>query len=132
MCALASPALRPLTPDEETLLRWSLEHGSKEAKSYLPQIEGMRAKSSCTCGCPSVALVVSDDAPSAHDAKDRIVVDLLGQTAEGIGVGLLIFQDGGKLSELEVYPWVDEGAFGLPTVESLVPFRVDDRDRSKS
>ncbi len=54
----------------------------------------------------------------------RIVIDLSGQTAEGIGVGVLIFQDDGKLSELEVYPYDNEGSFGLPTIEGLSPFEV--------
>jgi hypothetical protein len=85
----------------------------------------MRARRSCSCGCPSISLVVSEDAPAATNAKERIVADLLGQTAEGVGVGVLIFQDEGKLSELEVYPYDNEGAFGLPTVESLAHFEAD-------
>jgi hypothetical protein len=124
--------LRPLTPEEEKLLRWVLEHGTDEAKSYLPQIEGMRAKTSCSCGCPSIVLVVSDDAPAAIAAKERIVVDLSGQTAEGISVGVLLFQDDGKLSELEIYPYGDEGKFGLPTIKSLSPFEADKPVSSKS
>jgi len=121
---MANLALRPLTPEEEKLLRRTLEHGSDEAKSYLPQIEGIRARSSCTCGCPSIALVVSDNAPPGIVTKERTIVDLSGQSAEGINVGVLIFQDEGKLSELEVYPYGDEGKFGLPTIESLSPFET--------
>ena len=121
---MSNLALRPLMPEEEKLLRWALEHGSDEAKSYLPQIEGMRARSSCSCGCPSISLVVSDNAPPVDAAKDRIVADLSGRTTDGASVGLLIFQDEGKLSELEVYPYGDEGKFGLPTIESLLPFEA--------
>jgi hypothetical protein len=121
---MTNPALRLLTQEEEKLLRWTLEHGSDEAKSYLPQIEGMRARSSCSCGCPSIALVVSDDAPVAIAAIERIVADLSGHTADGISVGVLLFQDAGKLSELEVYPYDNEGEFGLPTIESLSSFEV--------
>ena len=115
-------ALRPLTQVEERLLRWVLEHNSDEAKSYSPQIEGMRARRSCSCGCPSISLVVSDNAPAVIAAKERIVVDLSGQTTEGSSVGVLLFQDNGKLSELEIYPYDNEGEFGLPTIESLSPF----------
>jgi len=125
-------ALRPLAPDEERFIRWTLEHGSDEAKSYLPQLEGMRAKSSCSCGCPSISLVISGAAPAGVAAKERIVVDLSGQTADGISVGVLIFQDDGKLSELEIYPYDVEGAFGLPTIESLSPFEVGKPISSKS
>jgi len=115
---------RPLTRAEEKLLRWILEHGSDEAKSYLPQIEGLRVRSSCTCGCPLISLIVPGSAPTATITKDRIVADLSGQAPEGISVGILIFQDGGKLSELELYPYDDAGKFGLPTIESLSPFET--------
>jgi hypothetical protein len=115
-------ALRPLTHEEEKFLRWILEHGTEVQKTYLPQIEGMRARSSCTCGCPSIALVVMKDAPVGAPAKDRIVADLSGQSPEGVTAGILLFQDDGKLSELELYPNGDAGEFGLPTIESLAPF----------
>jgi hypothetical protein len=116
---MAILALRPLTQEEEKLLRWALEHGSNEARSYLPQIEGMRAKRSCSCGCPSITLAVSNDVPAVAAGRERIVFDLSGRTAEGASVGLLILQDEGKLTEMEIYPYGDEGEFGLPTIESL-------------
>ena len=119
---MADQAFRPLTQEEEKFLGWILEHGSEDAKSYLPQIEGMRAENSCTCGCPSISLIVLDSAPPAIITKDRIVADLSGQTPEGISVGVLLFQDDGKLSELEIYPYDDAGEFSLPKIESLTPF----------
>jgi hypothetical protein len=85
----------------------------------------MRARRSCSCGCPSISLAISDEVPLVVAGQDRIVVDLLGQTAEGVGVGVLIFQDEGRLSELEIYPFGDEGEFSLPTIESLAPFDAD-------
>lgn len=121
---MANPPLRPLTQEEEKLLRWILEHGSDEARSYLPQIEGIRAKFSCSCGCPSISLVVSNGALNTVTAKERIVADLTGRTSEGISVGVLVFQDEGKLSELEVYPYDNDGEFGLPTIESLASFET--------
>jgi hypothetical protein len=121
---MTNPTFRPLTPAEEELLRWTLEHGTEEAKSYLPQIERIRAASSCTCGCPSISLVVSDGIPAAVAGKDGVVADLSGQTADGISVGVLVFQDDGRLSELELYPYDNDGPFGLPTIESLSPFEV--------
>jgi len=119
---MANLTLRPLTQEEEKFLRWILEHATDEAKSYLPQIEGMQAKHSCSCGCPSIFLVVKEDAPVGVPAKDRIVADLSGQSPEGVTVGILLFQDDGKLTELELYPYDDAGEFGLATIESLNPF----------
>jgi hypothetical protein len=120
---MANLALRPLTEQEERLLRWILEHGSDEAKSYLPQIERMQARRSCSCGCPSISLVAPDSARAGIVEKDRILVDLSGRTAKGSTVGVLIFHDEGKLSELEVYSYGDEGSFDLPTIESLSTFQ---------
>jgi hypothetical protein len=119
---MTNASLRPLTQEEEKFLRWTLEHGSDEARSYLPQIEGMLARRSCGCGCPSISLVVSDNALPAIAGKERIVVDLTGRSVEGASVGVLIFQDEGKLSELEIYSYGDEGEFGLPTIESIASF----------
>jgi hypothetical protein len=89
--AMTNLALRSLTQEEEKFLRWTLDHGSDEAKSYLPQVEGIRARRSCSCGCPSISLVVSDNAPAAIATRERIVVDLTGRTAEGISVGVFDF-----------------------------------------
>ncbi len=123
---MTTKTLRPLTQEEEKLLRWILEHGSDEAKSYLPQLEGMQAESSCTCGCPSISLVVHIDAAEIVGAKDRIVADLSGQAPERVTLGVLLFQDNGRLSELEFYPYDDAGKFSLPTIESLAPFETSE------
>jgi hypothetical protein len=119
---------RLLTPEEDQLLRWVLEHGTDFAKSFLPQMEGIRATRGCACGCPSISLIVAEDAPLGRFEPGRLVIDLLGNTAKEELVGLLVFQAGGKLSGLEVYP-LDEKIidfdkeFGLPTPESLHDFK---------
>ena len=60
------------------------------------------------------------------------MADLSGQTAVGISVGVLVFQDDGRLSELEIYPYDNDGAFGLPTIESLSPSEIGKPESSKS
>jgi hypothetical protein len=115
---------RPLTHEEHELLCWILEHGSEETRSFLPQVEGIRAVRSCTCGCPSIGLRVADSAFLGTSNNGRVIGDLDGKTAKGELVGVLLFQDAGKLSELEVYSLDgeihgDSQEFGLPTVESL-------------
>jgi hypothetical protein len=53
-------------------------------------------------------------------SSSRIIADATGQTSDGISVGLILFQDGGRLSELEVYPFGEsDGDFGWPKLESL-------------
>lgn len=120
---------RPLTPEEHGLLVWILEHGSEEARSFLPQVEGMRAVRACTCGCPTIRLEVAEGAPVGRSQADRMICDLIGSTEKGELVGLMLFQIAGKLDALEVYSLDgdtqgDLPEFGLPTVESLNPFSV--------
>jgi hypothetical protein len=118
---------RPLTPEEHELLCWVLEHGSEDVKSFLPQIKGIRAVRACTCGCPTIQLRVVDGVPMGTSNIGRVIGDLCGKTARGEIVGVLLFQDAGRLSELEVYSLDGEiqgntPEFGLPTIESLSPF----------
>ena len=55
---------------------------------------------------------------------DRVVADLVGTTAEGFQVGVLLFATDGKLSCLEVYDLngLDKMGRSLPIVASLHPF----------
>ena len=118
---------RPLTPEEDDLLRWILEHGSDEAKSFLPQVERIRAVRGCTCGCPTIHLEAGESALLGSSQADRIICDLLGRTAKGELVGLLLFQIAGKLDSLEIYSLDGDlknntPEFGLPMVETLKEF----------
>jgi hypothetical protein len=101
------------------LLNWLLEHGLPEAKSFAPQIETTQATSGCGCGCPSILLHVEEGAPLGTNC-DRIISDVVGMTTEGKSIGVLLFQNEGKLTELEVYPLDDiEGSCGFPVLDSL-------------
>jgi hypothetical protein len=114
---------RPLTSHERELLYWTLEHGSEETKSFLPQVASIQAIRSCTCGCPSIQLYVTEAAPLGISHSGRVIVDLVGKTPNGELVGVLVFQDAGKLRELEFYLLDgEEKEFGLPTIASLSPF----------
>jgi hypothetical protein len=117
-------SLRPLTEEELELLHWMLEHGSEDLRSFLPQIEGIRATRSCPCGCPSIRLEVADGAALGSDRGERVVGDFEGKTDRGELVGVLIFQSTGKLTDLEVYSMDgqiegDSQEFGLPTTDSM-------------
>lgn len=116
---------RPLATQEHELLSWILYHGSEEAKSFLPQLEGIRAVRSCTCGCPSIQLEVTEGTPLGVTLAGRLVCDFVGRTATGALVGLILFQDCGKLCELEAYSLDGEAGppeFEWPTIESLRAF----------
>jgi hypothetical protein len=136
--------LRPLTVDELELLRWMLEHGSDDLRSFLPQIQGMRAAQSCKCGCPSIRFEIAESAPLGSDYGERVVGDFEGKTARGELVGVLLFQSAGKLTELEVYSMDgeikgDSQEFGLPTTDSMnlliwepLPGHPNTRDPARS
>ena len=116
--------LRPLTFVELELLLWMFEHGSDDLRSFLPQIEGIRAARSCKCGCPSIRFEVAESASLGLDHGERVVGDFEGKTARGELVGVLLFQKAGKLTELEVYSMDgkikgDSQEFDLPTVDSM-------------
>jgi len=54
---------------------------------------------------------------------------LLGRTQKGELVGVLLFQAGGKLCELEIYSLDGEAnEFGLPMIDSLIPFDAGDQN----
>lgn len=119
--------LRPLTNEENELVRWMFGHGSEDLRSYAPQIEGMLGARWCDCGCSSIRLEVAEGAPLGRDIGQRVIGDFEGKTPRGERVGILLFQRGGKLELLEVYsfdaqlPRDDSSEWGLPTIDSLVP-----------
>jgi hypothetical protein len=115
---------RPLAPGELELLRWMFEHGSDDLRTFRPQMEGIRARRWCPCGCPSINLEIAESAPLGLDRGESVVGDFGGKTARGELVGVLLFQRAGRLTLLEVYSMdgqvkEESGEFGLPTIDSL-------------
>jgi hypothetical protein len=115
---------RPLTPEENAVLHWVLEHGSKEAQCFLPQLEGIRALRWCDCGCPSIQLVIEPGTPDVDAIVGNIVCDVFGTTLENEKVGILLFQKNSRLELMELYSldagiYGDTPEYGLPTIESL-------------
>ena len=114
---LLSP--RSLTPEELELLNWLLDHGLPEAKSFVPQIERIRATPWCDCGCSSISLHVEESVPLGT-CSYSVVSDVVAKTPEGKKVGVLLFQKKGKLSLLEIYSLdIIKGIWGFPVYESL-------------
>jgi hypothetical protein len=113
---------RALTPEEHSFLTWLLEHGAHGSSAFLPQLEGMLVKDSCTCGCPSISLHVEGDDKIVTSPRDHMLVDLIGKV-EGHLVGVILRQGRGRLVGLELYDL--EGSldkFGLPDVATLYSF----------
>jgi len=87
----------------------------------------MRAVRSCTCGCPTIDLALSEGVPLGDVNAHSPLCDLMGRTAKGELVGVILFQNAGKLSGLEGYSLNgeiqgDSHEFAFPTIESLKEF----------
>ncbi len=111
---------RALTPDEEQLIRWMLEHGAPEAKVFLPQLEKARATAwRCSCGCASVNLSI-DGLPEPSGGL-HIVADFVFGADDNLS-GAFVFEKSGVLAGLEVYGMAGEAPKTLPMAASLRPF----------
>jgi hypothetical protein len=58
--AIVRPIMnRALTPIEEQLIRWMLDHGKAAARAFLPQLEKAHVTPfRCPCGCASINLSI--------------------------------------------------------------------------
>lgn len=111
---------RELTPAERHLAIWMLEHGTPQARAFLPQVDQVRiCPWRCKCGCASVDFIQERQAEST--AGMRILGDyIFGEGAHESGI--FIFERGGILSGIEVYGLGGDAARSLPTPEECRPF----------
>jgi hypothetical protein len=115
------PEDRPLTPQEQALVRWLLEHGNPDAAGYLPQLAQARVVSRCPCGCASIDFSIGGAVPLAG-AGMHVLSDYVWQADDGTHCGIFVFSCGGLLAGLEV--WSADGmeaVSALPAIERLRP-----------
>jgi hypothetical protein len=121
MATSSIPDDRPLTPEEEALVRWLLENGNRDAGGFLPQLANARVVSRCPCGCASIDFAVDGAVPPA-EARIKKLADYQWQAADGAQFGVFVFARAGQLAGLEVWP-IDglQAASLLPKIEQLRP-----------
>jgi hypothetical protein len=111
---------RPLTEAERHLARWLLEHGTREALTFLRQLDDAEVTAwRCECGCASINFQIKGHAiapPGVHILSDHVF------GADADLSGIFIFESGGLLSGLEVYGLAGDAPKCLPTPELLRPF----------
>lgn len=115
------PEDRPLTLQEQTLVRWLLEHGNADAISFLPQLAQARVAARCPCGCASVDFAIGGAVPPAG-AGMHVLSDYVWEADDGADCGVFVFSCGTQLAGLEV--WSADGmgtVSSLPAVERLRP-----------
>jgi hypothetical protein len=111
---------RELTDHERRLVRWMLEHGSREAADFLPQLELAEVTPwRCPCGCASINFRIRGKPvppPGVHPIADFVFGE-----ADTLS-GIFVFENDGIMSGLEVYGLPGEAPKSLPEPEALRPF----------
>jgi hypothetical protein len=110
------PEDRPASADEAAITQWVLQNASQagDLSDLEPSLLGLRVVGRCSCGCPSVDFVAGGQALGAAP-----VANAHGTTAEGVAVGVILWERDGAVSALEFYQ-LGEPVCSLPLVESLV------------
>ena len=115
------PLDRDLTSDERAIAEWLLLNADPPATAFLHQLDSARVTGQCSCGFPTVDLLIGPDTPRA-EPRDNPVGDAIGEV-NGKMVGVMLLQSQGYLTCLEVYDLSDiEHPYGLPGLGSLKPF----------
>lgn len=111
---------RSLTPAEEQLIRWMLEHGDPEARAFLPQLErALVTPWRCPCGCASINLSV-EGFPEPSGGL-HLLADFVFGTEKDLS-GIFVFEKSGILAGLEVYGLAGDAPKTLPSIEALEPW----------
>ena len=112
-------ANRQLTEQERRLVRWMLDHGSSEAKAFLPQLDEAEVTPwKCPCGCASINFHIRgqpETPPGVHPIADFIFGE--GEMLSGI----FVFEKNGILSGIEVYGLAGDAPKQLPDSIDLRP-----------
>lgn len=111
--------MRPLSDSERQVLALMLSTDFPGAAELRAQAETARVVRGCECGCPTVDLAVSEDAPLAA-VTSRTPINAI---VDGVvGGGLIVFVDEGRLSGLEYYAAVDPMPSEFPDLNLIHPY----------
>ncbi len=114
-----SDANRELMDHERRLVRWMLEHGSPEARAFLPQLELAEVTPwRCPCGCASINFQIRGK-PAAPPGVHPIADFVFGE--KDTLSGIFVYENHGILSGLEVTGFAGDAPRSLPEPETLRP-----------
>jgi hypothetical protein len=94
---------RCLTDEERELIEWLLRHGEPNAADCLSQVDTIRVRGGCSCGCPSIQLTVPQTTPTVI-STDRTLAEFIG-TVDRETVGVILGQAWGRLVGLEIWAY---------------------------
>jgi hypothetical protein len=109
-----------MTATEKSLLDAFLEHDFVGADVLRHDAANVKVVPSCGCGCGSIRFVLSDrdEFPSVPEHPVPVEATVVADDRHPVG-GLLLFEKGGRLRELEVYSFEDE-PLSLPDLGHVV------------
>jgi hypothetical protein len=112
---------RPLSAEEEAVLRFAVEHsGSRDREALMAQIPSARVRGYCGCGCATVDLLIEDpDVPRARDGHPPFgEVAVLDEKGAIVG-SVSIFVVAGLLHTIELVDNGDGPISPMPPIERL-------------
>ena len=104
--SLTKPEDRELTTQETALLQWLLSSSNQAIEPYRRQIPFVRVVGSCRCGCATIDLKLKQKTMHGDVTIGSIVAEANGYSPSGYPVEVILHQNEGELSELEVV-WFD-------------------------
>lgn len=111
---------RPLADQERSLVRWMLEHGKPEARTFLDQLDRAEVTANvCPCGCASIDFSI-DGQPTPRGGLNPIADFVFADSTDEYGA--FVFSIDGVLAGLEVYGGSGEAPKFLPQPSALRPF----------
>lgn len=111
---------RPLSEPERMLALYMLEHGTAEARDFVPQLELAEVTPwRCPCGCASINFQVRGRDPAPPGV--HVLGDYVFGTEHELS-GAFIYSCEGILSGLEVYGLAGDAPSSLPQPLALRPF----------
>lgn len=117
-------SVEPRAPDDRELavLQFLVGHDFPGADVLRTDVEVIRVRPSCGCGCASIALIppgvdprLGSETPAAPAPLDITVLPLDGRPSGG----MILWVADGHLADLEVYSVEDHPALGMPDVRLL-------------
>lgn len=112
---------RPLSVEEEAVLRYSIEHcRSRDREALMAQVPSARVRGYCGCGCATVDLLISDPGvPRARDGHPPFgEIAVLDEDGRAIGT-VTIFVVAGLLHTIELVDNGDGPISPMPPLERL-------------
>ena len=122
---MASEAFRALTDIEAAALHKLTSVDFPEAASLRAQIPDARVRTSCECGCGTIAFELAEvpNEPLMRGRRADVEANIVGDKGDYVG-GLILWLDSvGRLAELEIYDW--DTPLPIPPAYRIQPYLRD-------